>query len=142
MSWTHGIGLFQAFIQKHWIDETAGGKPFIGMRLEFETSDVMAKIWLTEKAMPLARAQLKACGFDPDTQDLQTLGDNQTLLAGRMVQIDVVDDDKYGPQASIVTRKNLNATRLSELGKGLRDAKRDNEAPVAEASQDDGSIPF
>ena len=39
-------------------------------------------IFLSEKAMGMARASLKRCGFDIDTRDLEELANDRKVLAG------------------------------------------------------------
>lgn len=135
-------GIHDATIIKNGISATRTGTPYAFVRCGVDGEEVPCTIWLTDKAMGMARAALRKCGFDVDTEDLDELRANPQLLAGNKVQIEVEDKEKYGLQGSIVLG-SIPKSRISELTKKLRDAKRNghDEDPVPAASDDSG-IPF
>lgn len=84
-----------------------------------ETLDAL--IWLTEKAMRMARIALRACGFDVDKEDLNYLALQPTRLAGRKVTIKT-REYKGRVQAEIVLDAPPTDERMAELQKALRAA--------------------
>lgn len=110
--------------------------------------EITATIWLHEKAISMARAQLKKCGFDPDTQDVELLETQPTLLAGRVVEIGC-EDYKGRIQARIFTRDVPQPAQMKEITSMLRAAKGSSAkqtavtvAPAPDAFPSDDDIPF
>ena len=134
------FGLATARIVSHTVRDI-GDKEAVVMRLQHPCGEMIdAYIWLSPKAMGMARAALKKCGFDPDTLDIDDLVEKPTLLEGNEVEI-MVEDYKGRRQASINLRTTPPENRLKALSKALRDAKkRDEEEPTPPADED--SIPF
>ena len=48
-------------------------------KLDSDGEDVEARIWLTEKEASMARQQLRAIGFDPDTEGVEALDETGRL---------------------------------------------------------------
>lgn len=144
MSWEHGIGYFKAVVVSHKLAQTNSGALFVSMLFEHEGQNIPAKIFLTEKAMGMARRQLKRCGFDPDTTDVELLHTNQSLLAGNRVDIEVKDEGKYGLQASVMTSEPITKTAMKSATKALRAAKKasESEADAEMVGANDSEIPF
>lgn len=110
------------------VDDATGGEQITGY------------IYLTEKAMGIARKSLKAMGFNPDDQELDVLVKNPALLAGNEAQIVVVEeegqDGEYRMKVAFINPlpgpADLN--ELKKLSKALRDVKgstKKKPAPVA-----------
>lgn len=125
-----------------------GTKDAIEVKAELASGElVSALIFLTQAAANMARAQLKACGFDADTQSLAALLNNDQLLAGNFVEIEA-DEYNGKPQWKIVTGKPVPKSRLAGHDSMLRAAKeRDATEPVAAAINEpppftDDDIPF
>lgn len=111
-------------------------KEFVLLMLEVGSEPISARIYLTPKALPMARAQLKRCGFDIDTRDLNELWDNKSALAGRLIDVEI-EDFKGRLQAKVLAHPPADSKRLTELTKQLRSAKQTDERP-----EDEGEIPF
>lgn len=57
--------------------------------LDGGADQIGANVWLTDKAMGIARKSLKAIGFDVDKQNVLALDENPTLLAGNKCELDI-----------------------------------------------------
>jgi hypothetical protein len=68
----------------------------IGFNVVSETGaeTITAYVYLTEKAMGMARKSLKAIGFDPDNESLQTLVDNPIKLIGREASLTIAEEQR------------------------------------------------
>jgi len=90
---THSAGeKLTAKIVKTYVREI-GDKDAVEIRAELPSGEVIgALIFLTPKAASMARAQLKSCGFDADTQSLADLANNDHLLDGNLID---VESDEY-----------------------------------------------
>ena len=133
------FGLAKCRIVSHTVRDF-GEKEAVSIRVQHPIgATIEALIWLTPKAMGMARAALKKCGFDSDTHDVQELVDNPTLLEGEEVEI-IVQDYKGQRQASVNLRTAPSKKRLSEITKSLRDAKKSDADAAPPPSGDD--IPF
>ena len=113
-----------------------------------------------ETVTRMCRAQLKAMGFDCDTQSLKQLDENPLLLVNNEVEVDFKtwDSPKDGPilQLNGIYGKKIPKTDdfLSSLDSALRGAKSEEKPvakkkavatvkpPPAEKPEDDGGIPF
>lgn len=99
------------------VDDATGGEQITGY------------IYLTEKAMGIARKSLKAMGFNPDDQELDVLVKNPALLAGNEAQIVVVEeegqDGEYRMKVAFINPLPgpADANELKKLSKALRDVK-------------------
>ena len=133
------FGLAKARIVSHTIREI-GDKEAAVIRFEHPCGEVVeALVFMTVKSMNMARAQLKRCGFDPDTQELDELVEKPTLLAGNLVEI-LVEEYKGKRQAKINLNEALGKTRLKSLSLALRHAKNKNDDDAPPPAGDD--IPF
>lgn len=138
---------YQGLILRNGI-KTLGPNEAVEIIIEIpdEGEEGTALIFLTEKSMPIARQQLRICGFDPDAMDLQLLMENPRLLAGKPIPVEI-EEYKNRAQWRIPTSSAPNKKRVSVLAQQLRAAKKDGEDPIAavnaaagEASADD--MPF
>lgn len=104
---------------------------------DFESADGTTGqfvIWFTEKAAKLAVVQLRKCGFDPATMDLDALIEEPTLLAGNRIEIMAEPHDR-GMRYSIPLNVKPDAKTVKSLQSMLRSA-----APARDAEQDE--LPF
>ena len=115
---------------------TVNDKPVCSVRVTFsDGEEADSFIFMTEKSMGMARAQLKVCGFDPDVTGVDALVDNPGLIAGKVIDV-VVEDYNGRLQVKIPTRSTPPKSTLDRLTKGLRAAKGKNEesAPASTAA--------
>lgn len=107
-------------------------------------SEYEALIWMTQAAMNMARGQLRRCGFDPDTQDIEELATNATLLEGNRVPL-LFEVYKGKLQARIDLSGPPAKGEMARLTQALRDAKSQEPGPVSvdEAPPlTDSDVPF
>jgi hypothetical protein len=91
------------------------GSEFVYLLLEIpDEGNISAQIWLTKKALPMAKGQLKACGFDYGNESLVILKTNRSHLMGKTLDIDVEEETWKGDTrlkarivASEVTKKRI-----------------------------------
>jgi hypothetical protein len=130
----------------------AGDKVAASIKVEVGREQGEALIFLTEKAMPMARRALKVCGFDVDGMDLAMLDVQPTLLAGREVPL-VCELYNGKSQLKIDLDGRAEKSALAELTKKLREAKKGGDAdagsegaaepvPPGTGTADYGEIPF
>ncbi len=95
-------------------------------------------IYLTDKAMGMARKSLKALGFDPDKQDLDALVSNPNLLTGNKATLDIQEehDQKGNPRLKVAFINPLpkppEKDELKKLSQALRDVKKVEAVAVEE----------
>jgi len=83
-------------------------------------------IYLTERSMGIARAQLRTCGFDVDLYDLERLDDNPSPIATHVVPLFVEEfGGKLRAQIEIPRKPPKGLVR--QLQVGLRAAKQNGE---------------
>lgn len=125
------------------ISTQKGETDIVRFMLDVEGDQHPAVIWLTPKAMGIARAQLKKCGFDIDARLLTDLEDNRALLAGNIVPVEV-EEYKGKLQVRILAREPIKRDRFDALTESLRAAKQLGEEPVSESHNvvADDDIPF
>lgn len=131
-----------AIIQSHYIGQNGNGNAFVGIRLVVEDWDdaLTTKIYLTKAAMGIARAKLKAAGFDVDAQELEALEMNPEMLAGNPVQVEVSEEvynERPYTKVEIVTDfGKVDKSKLGEITQALRKAKdSDDGKPKAAPSK-------
>lgn len=111
---------------------TLGDKNAIRINFEYpdgEAGDTV--IFLTEKSAGIARASLKACGFDPDAEDLAVLEQDEVHLANREVDI-LVEPYNGKLQAKILLRTSPPSGEVKKMQDLLRGAKkRGEDGPIA-----------
>jgi hypothetical protein len=123
-----------------------GQKDAVEIRAELASGEVVgALIFLTPAAANMARGQLKACGFDVDTQSLAALALNDQLLSGNF--IDLESEEYNGKiQWKIRTEKPVPKGRMAAHDAMLRAAKDREPAPVGAPDEPppftDDDIPF
>jgi len=120
-------------IREHRLSEI-NGKEVVKLDGPTEEGDeTQCMIWLTEKAMGIARAQLRLCGFDIDKQNLSVLQDEPFLLAGKTVPI-ITEDFKGNLRSTIMLNSAPGKKRCHELTTMLRAAKKHDEQAVSAAT--------
>lgn len=128
------IGKHAATIVTHSL-RNIGDKEAVSFmcRTEGDDDQFEVLIWLTEKAMGIARASLKLCGFSVDDADLWDLQGNQTLLAGNRINV-LAEEWNGRMRAQILLQSEPTQKRAKEIQTQLRAVKKDTE--------DDGDLPF
>jgi len=124
------------------------GKEAIRITVEItgEDQNHNVLIYLTEKSIGMARASLKACGFDCDKQDLAEIDCTPPCLHGKVV--DLIAEEWNGKlRLSIDLNRRMEKAQLSSLTKKLRDVKKKPDAAPASPSpvrpgEDYGDVPF
>ena len=76
------------------ITTKAGDKPAVVLKVGIGDDEGRVTIWLTDKALGIARKHLKTCGFDPDTEDFGVLLEDPSHLNGK--EVDVIVEEKNG----------------------------------------------
>jgi len=91
-------GFYDARVIGAMLTTARSGSPGVLVTVEIEQPEGVFRmdgtIWMTEKAMRMARAQLKAIGFDPDAHD--DLGKIGEIVAGRTCQVKIVQEEYQG----------------------------------------------
>ena len=124
------IGRHTVTIQSHDIT-TLADKPVVKVFVKYpDGEDGEVIIWLSEKAMGIARKSLKLCGFDPDTEDFGILADVQEHLKGR--KIDIIAEDYNGKIRAQIALGNtaLPKKDILSIQSALRAVKGSKEPPV------------
>ena len=142
------VGRYTGTIEENDIRSAGSGTEFIYIRVEIEDGPERAsmpiQIWLTEKAMGMARAQLRQCGFDVDKDPLASLSESNTLLQGRKVPVELYEEEWKGRmqmKAKIVTA-GVSKKRIGALEKMLRDKGGDEPVSAVAAEEPVDDIPF
>lgn len=119
-----------------WMVSNSGNE-YLALRVVVAGEEYVASIYFTEKSIGMARSKLRACGFDPDTQELAEIGKSISLV-GRNVQVDIYNDTYGGKtrvKADICTDAPPNRERIVALQAQLRAAKKSS-------TETDEEIPF
>lgn len=126
------LGVQDATIVGTSVYTKENGTVDISVKLEFGPNEYMtAHIYVTEKSKHMARAALKKCGFDPDTQDIFDLDAAQSPLIGNGVKVDVFDDEYQGKTRRkveiVIEKKKPDANAMKKASLMLREAKSADE---------------
>jgi len=108
-------GRKKATILANDIRSAGTGSEFVYVLLEVDgEGQIATQIWLTKKALNMAKGQLRACGFDYERESLVLLKTDQKHLAGKTVDIEVEEETYKGESrlkarivASEVTQKRI-----------------------------------
>ena len=117
-------GVYEVEILSHQIEKIAD-KPvirFICTTGEGDGIDFL--VWLTDKAMGMARASLRKCGFDPD-QNITRLDAEPLLLRGKRVSI-IVEDVNGRLRANLQINVKPSRDELVTIQSKLIAAKKAN----------------
>jgi len=129
-------GVYDAEVLGHWLTTSQAGNAGLSVKVLVAdkfgaTEEMVGTIWLTAKSMRMARTQLKALGFDVDTQEIVTLNENPEegmSLVGHKCQVTLKEDD-YRNRIEIRIAffgggaKPPTAEQLAAAQRGLRAAK-------------------
>lgn len=135
-------GKYVATIEENDIRSAGSGTEFIYIRVSIDGEGMPIQIWLTEKAMGMARAQLRQCGFDPDRDSLSKLAEDSGLLRGRQVPVEVYEEEYKGHlnlKAKIQTG-TVGKKRIAALDAMMKQGGR--EEPVSLTGEAEDDIPF
>jgi hypothetical protein len=102
-----------------------GDKPGIAILCDVGGESAEAVIFLSDKAMGIARRALKQCGFDVDAQPLSMLDSNPTLLAGKKVAL-LVDEWNGKTQVKIDVDSRASTKMLDAMTAKIRAVKKGN----------------
>ena len=132
--WTHAQTGTRALAVKVGVEDFENGG----------TQELVGNIYFTDKSMGLARAQLKALGFDCEKESIRTL--TEKSLVGRTVTVVLEDNQKGGLKvARFGVFGNRDAPKEDEFTKmdnALRAAKKSKPATSAAPAPDgDGFAP-
>lgn len=121
-------------------ENTGTWSVYVLFELEDSKEKIGGYVWLTDKAMGIARKSLKAIGFDPDAQNISVLDDDPVLLAGNRCQLDIAEET-YKDETSMKVKwinpipKPKSKKSMDQFTTALRNAKKTG----AEVGED---IPF
>jgi hypothetical protein len=130
-------GVQQGTIVEHSVYTKDNGTVDVNIKMALvDNSTINVHVNITEKSKRMARAALKKCGFNPDTQDVWDLDEKPTLLNGNEVQIDVFMDE-YPPGSGkrklkaeiVLERQKPDANTMKKATTLLRDAKSKDDEP-------------
>ena len=146
-------GIHEVEVVSHNFMFSGSGTPGITFqfhKLGAEPEAVMfGTIWLSQKAMGMARKSLKAVGFDIDKYDISDLEANGEALAGNKCSIDVRSEEypagsgKYNLKVAFINPlyEPLSKERSAKLTDLLRKAKKDDEPKGLPAKPNGGAKP-
>jgi len=107
-------------------------------------SEYEALIWMTQAAMNMARGQLRRCGFDPDTREIEELATDPRLLEGNRVPL-LFEVYKGKLQARVDLSGPPAKGEMARLTQALRAAKAEEPGtPVEDGPPPltDSDVPF
>lgn len=142
------IGPHEGHIVSHRT-RMVGDKTAVSLAVTVGREQAEALVFITDKAMGMARRALKLCGFDCDKDDLILLDVQPTKLAGNKVPL-VVEMYNGRKQLKVDLDGRADKATLSDLTKKLREVKKSkDEVPddsraesVPEGYVPDHGIPF
>jgi hypothetical protein len=134
------LGSQTARVLKNYVAVDDKGQIYVNLKFSLadESSPPMwSRIYITEKSAGIARAKLKKCGFDMDAQTLTDIEDNDELLAGNEVAVNVVENGKYFNLEIPTDRPKVAKSALQRATEQLRAAKknRDEDEDFADPSE-------
>lgn len=145
-------GTYKARVEKHWFTTSQAGTPGLAVKVLVADADsdwgdeqaFVGTIWLSPKAMGMARSQLKALGFDCDLHDLDEL-ESDVSLVGREVEVELKEETYKNRTELRIARFGGQAPKptpdaLAKATAALRAAKKyhadaDDQPPVAEPAK-------
>ena len=141
-------GIYQATIKSASLTTSRAGTPCVMLSTIVHDDlggdvEMVGYIYLSQKAAQMARQQLKALGFDPDTQDLELI--ERGALDDATTQVKVVEDN-YGGTARLKinrygARGKPTPESIATAQNALRAAKaKPKDTPTEKDENDD--IPF
>jgi hypothetical protein len=132
-------GIYSARVVKHVWTTSQNLNPGLAVTVAifsddgFGEEEIIGKIWFSDKAMGMARAQLRALGFDPDSQDPAEIGFSISLV-GNETEVILEEQEYNGRRELKVARFGKAAPppskeALQALGTKLRSAKKAKPQP-------------
>jgi hypothetical protein len=123
-------GVYQAEVRKHTWGYSQSGTPFLSVDLliftDFGEEAMNGRIYFSAKSMGIGRQNLKALGFDPDTQEVEEVGDSISFI-GNQCTIELQEQEYNGRTELKVARwgtvKPPDKEALRKLGADLKAAK-------------------
>ncbi len=148
-------GHYQAKVIETDFGQAQSGTPFVRILFEVETDPaedgalprIYAQIYLTRKSLGIARARLKAIGFDIDEHDLEELADHPALLAGQVAEVELADETYRGNTSLKVVnigrpKAKMKKEDLAALTRGMREAKKRDEEEGDDSAGDAAAAAF
>lgn len=132
-------GPAKATIIKNYLEKDGKKQTYVNLKLGFdgEEATLYTRIYITSASAGIARAKLRKCGFDLDTQKLKEIEDDDVLLFGHEVDVLLVKNGQY-MNAEIPTKKpKIGDDARDEAQRMLDDAKGSDRQEEEEAD-----IPF
>ena len=131
MSELHDGDIVKGRIVSAWMAKSkAKGTPSVHLIFDCNGEEVHTDIWLSEKAMGMARQQLKAIGVDIDRVTLGKVAQGMDRLKGRECDVEIQFDEWQGNvtvKCQIPTGGGKpTVSELDALTAGLRAAKSDD----------------
>lgn len=132
-------GPTKAVILKNYLEQDGKLQTYVNLKLGFDGEDqtLYTRIYVTPKAAGIARAKLRKCGFDLDTQKLKEIEDNEELLSGNEVDVNLVKNGQY-MNAEIPTKKPKLAPEALEDAQRMLDSAKGGDRP----EEEEADIPF
>jgi hypothetical protein len=104
-------GIFDAEVQDYyWTKSDNTGTSGLAVKvnvadpLDGSVVTMYGTIWITPKALGMARAQFRALGMDPDTVDFEDITNKNIPLIGTVVQV-TLKEEVYQGQSSLRINK-------------------------------------
>ena len=94
-------GIYPARVIATWLAESAKKKtPYVNLKFSVMDGDQeitnFLPIWISDKAIGMARKSLKLIGFDLEKESIYTLANGSTLLAGNEFEVEVFEEEYKG----------------------------------------------
>ena len=130
-------GKYIATVQSHQLTNSKAGTWGVLVNFTVDEEEISGTIWLTGKAMGIARKSLKAIGFDPDTENISILNLDHGHLTGHQCEIDVQEETYQGVERLKIAWINPLPRELTDddamtLTESLRNAKHPDEVRIDE----------
>lgn len=129
--------------------KSSGGTP--GLKVFFVIPslagvDGICDIWLSPKAIGMARQQLRKLGYNPDTGTLSELANHPDHLRGAEFEVEVFEEEyngKFYTKAQIPIPRNdgLKSNEINDLDKALKAGASKREGQVPPPAQPPKSAP-
>lgn len=133
-----GIGHYRATIKEHSLGATPTGTMYVNLVLQIGDDLMDCRIWLTNKTIHsgLAQRQLAKCGFEYNTNELESLQRERDLLKGIVIPISVAENEYHG-RTTLQCNIDLDSVTSEQVNK-VQDLLR----KVKAAPEEEDDIPF
>lgn len=129
----------KAVVLKNYLEKDVKGQVFVNLKLGFQGEEAVlyTRIYITAKAAGIARAKLRKVNFDLDTQQLNEIKANDSLLSGHEVDVMLTKNGQYMNVDIPTVRPQVEKEAVDAAQEMLNNAKK------SEASQEEeADIPF